>query len=426
MSISKNIRFFRKEAGLTQKDLAGKCGLAEITIRQYESGKREPRSSQIKKIADALKISAADLYLGQSIEYTDRASTVTGGRNRLSAYADFKNTQTTDGQILQADLLIMGEILVEIMRDREDVPLGQTGIFKGPYPSGAPAICIDAAARLGCNTVLIGSVGRDDFGQFVLNRLESDGVDCRYIRQIDQSSTGCAFVTYFKDGSRKFIFHMGAALQAEPPAPAQLGRVKYMHIMGCSLMADPYLAQGILDTMHTLSKAGTKISFDPNIRKELYQTRKIKEIFSDVMDHTNILLPGKEELLLITGEGDIDSAVTKCFENPALEILVLKDGSRGSRLYRRSSSEAAEASSDRLEMEPRKIDAYKVNQEDATGAGDCFDGAFLAGLIQGETPETATRMGAAAGALNAMAFGPMEGKIDLETVHRIIENGGLS
>ena len=77
-------------------------------------------------------------------------------------------------------------------------------------------------------------------------------------------------------------------------------------------------------------------------------------------------------------------------------------------------------------MEPRKIDAYKVNQEDATGAGDCFDGAFLAGLIQGETPETAARMGAAAGALNAMAFGPMEGKIDLETVHRIIENGGLS
>ena len=38
-------------------------------------------------------------------------------------------------QILQADLLIMGEILVEIMRDREDVPLGQTGIFKGPYPA---------------------------------------------------------------------------------------------------------------------------------------------------------------------------------------------------------------------------------------------------------------------------------------------------
>ena len=70
------------------------------------------------------------------------------------------------------------------------------------------------------------------------------------------------------------------------------------------------------------------------------------------MDHTNILPPGKKSCLLITGEGDMDSAVTKCFENPALEILVLKDGSRGSRLYRRSSSEASEASSDRLQMSP--------------------------------------------------------------------------
>ena len=61
MSISENIRFFRKEANLTQKDLARKCGLAEITVRQYESGKREPRSSQLAKIAGALNISAVDL-----------------------------------------------------------------------------------------------------------------------------------------------------------------------------------------------------------------------------------------------------------------------------------------------------------------------------------------------------------------------------
>ena len=67
-----------------------------------------------------------------------------------------------------------------------------------------------------------------------------------------------------------------------------------------------------------------------------------------------------------------------------------------------------------------------VNQIDPTGAGDCFDGAFLAGLIHGEPPETAARMGAAAGALDAMAFGPMEGKIDSETIQQIIEIGALS
>ena len=45
------------------------------------------------------------------------------------------------------DMVIMGEMIVEIMRDREDSPLNIAGMFRGPYPSGAPAVCIDAAAR---------------------------------------------------------------------------------------------------------------------------------------------------------------------------------------------------------------------------------------------------------------------------------------
>ena len=56
------------------------------------------------------------------------------------------------------DILTMGEILVEIMREHEDVPLDRAGTFKGPYPSGAPAICIDAAARLGWFKEMMGCV----------------------------------------------------------------------------------------------------------------------------------------------------------------------------------------------------------------------------------------------------------------------------
>ena len=46
----------------------------------------------------------------------------------------------------------MGEILVEIMRPRPDMPLSEPGEFLGPYPTGAPAIFIDAVARLGEHT----------------------------------------------------------------------------------------------------------------------------------------------------------------------------------------------------------------------------------------------------------------------------------
>lgn len=321
------------------------------------------------------------------------------------------------------DILIMGEILVEIMRDHEDVPLDEAGVFKGPYPSGAPAICIDAAARLDCRTMLIGSVGQDDFGSCVLNRLEKDGVDCTHIRRSADSSTGCAFVTYFADGSRKFIFHMGAALEAEAPDISQLPEVKYMHIMGCSLMAGSQLSNEIRNTMHSLSARGAKISFDPNIRKELF-TADTEDILNEVLQKTNIFLPGREELLMITKTATVEDAVKKCFENPALEILVLKDGSNGSRLFTRDTANENDPTAENNQAAENQpvaeiIPVYPVQQTDATGAGDCFDGAFLAGLCQGKTPAEAARMGAAAGALNVMAFGPMEGDISPENIEKM-------
>jgi sugar/nucleoside kinase (ribokinase family) len=58
----------------------------------------------------------------------------------------------------------MGEIIVEIMRSEKNCPLDQPGIFKGPYPSGAPAIFISAAAQLGNQAKIWGGVGQDKFG----------------------------------------------------------------------------------------------------------------------------------------------------------------------------------------------------------------------------------------------------------------------
>ena len=65
-SIGENIKKFRKEKGLTQKQLAEKCGMAEITIRQYETGKREPRLDQQKIISKALDIPLIYIISGTS------------------------------------------------------------------------------------------------------------------------------------------------------------------------------------------------------------------------------------------------------------------------------------------------------------------------------------------------------------------------
>lgn len=309
------------------------------------------------------------------------------------------------------DIITMGEMLVEIMREHEDIPLSQAGTFKGPYPSGAPAICIDTAARLGCRTAIIGGVGRDDFGKCLLDRLRQDGVDVSHVLESEERATGCAFVTYFGDGSRKFIFHMGntPAVEAKAPEPGEFRDVKYMHIMGCSLMSNPVFAQEILKTMRLFAEEGAKISFDPNIRKELFTDESIHEVIREVMEHTAVFLPGVGELLLITGQETVEKAVETCFTYPRMETVVLKNGAKGSRIYQRGHVE--------------EVGAYQVEQADATGAGDCFDGAFLAGLVQGKSVKEAAQMGAAAGALNAAAFGPMEGKINPGTVKEIMGRG---
>lgn len=61
MNYGECIKTARKKAGITQKELAQKSNMAEITIRQYETNKREPRTAQLQKIADALEIELSEL-----------------------------------------------------------------------------------------------------------------------------------------------------------------------------------------------------------------------------------------------------------------------------------------------------------------------------------------------------------------------------
>lgn len=61
MTIGDKIRNYRRLAGLTQKQLGEKSGTSERTVQQYETGKRQPRIEQLRKIADALGILTTDL-----------------------------------------------------------------------------------------------------------------------------------------------------------------------------------------------------------------------------------------------------------------------------------------------------------------------------------------------------------------------------
>ncbi|MBP5237289.1 MAG: sugar kinase [Clostridia bacterium] len=307
-----------------------------------------------------------------------------------------------------ADIWTMGELLVEIMRPSAGISLDKPDYFRGPFPSGAPAIFIDCAARMGAKCGIIGAVGDDDFGLCLTRRLSRDGVDISHVDTVRGISTGCAFVTYFDDGSRKFIFHIGNAAcgAARSPSDGCEKGAKYLHICGCSLSASERMGEEILATALKFLDAGAKISFDPNIRPELMRDDSSKAVIDDVVRNSSVILPGVGELLLITGCQSVDSALDKLFRNPKLEVVAVKDGKRGCRIVSGS--------------EDFTMGIYPIEVLDSTGAGDCFDAAMVFGLNSGLSLKECARIATAASALGVNGFGPMEGDISPENIEKLI------
>jgi sugar/nucleoside kinase (ribokinase family) len=310
----------------------------------------------------------------------------------------------------------MGELLVEIMRPEPGMGLRDPGAFLGPYPSGAPAIFIDTVARLGHPAGMIGGVGEDDFGRCVVDRLRADGVHCEHIHSYAGRATAVAFVSYFADGSRQFIYHIDGtpAVLADGRCAELIGGPAFFHIMGCSLLANEHFCTRILGVMAVLHKKGAKISFDPNLRPELLGSRRLEDVVGPVLQHCYVLLPGVGELALLGGCATVEENVAALFGTTPLEIIVVKRGRQGASVFTRQAP-----------SEPIDVPAYAVEEVDPTGAGDSFDAGFLCGLLEGLSLKGCMQVAAAAGALNAGAFGPMEGRISRANIAQVMRGGGV-
>ena len=125
------------------------------------------------------------------------------------------------------------------------------------------------------------------------------------------------------------------------------------------------------------------------------------------MSNADILLTGENELSQLL-DCDIDSVITALRER-GIKIIALKSASKGSRVITADIDEI--------------VPAYTAVEVDPTGAGDCFDGAFLATLLDGGSALDAARTGNAAGANNVTKKGPMEGAATRKDIERILSGG---
>ncbi len=296
-----------------------------------------------------------------------------------------------------SEIITIGEMIVEIMRKRVDSPLDRPDDFVGPFPSGAPAIFADQAARLGHSVALIGAVGEDDFGKCLLERFAADGVDTKYVTQVSGLATGVAFVTYFSDGSRQFIFHIGNSAAGQLPQPQEeiFTGAKWLHICGSTLSASEAMRQACYRACELAAEAGAHISFDPNLRPELLGGEEaLRAICAPVLAAAALVLPSSTEAELLTGVPGIEAACQTLLDG-GVEIVALKRGADGCTIF--------------TESQTISVPGYEVEVVDPTGAGDCFDAGFVVGLTEGLDLEEVGRLANACGALATTRQGPMEG-----------------
>lgn len=124
MNIGETIKYWRCEKGITQKQLAEKANISEISIRKYEANDRTPKIETIKKIADALNVTIGDLDPEYAIMNTDRSDAL----NLVSQIEQFlENVPKTDkSENFKRQAIEKANVTLE--KTRELINLIDTGI----------------------------------------------------------------------------------------------------------------------------------------------------------------------------------------------------------------------------------------------------------------------------------------------------------
>ena len=294
-------------------------------------------------------------------------------------------------------IVTIGEILVEIMAtERGDGFLEPVKLI-GPFPSGAPAIFVDQAARFGQPAAIIGCVGDDDFGRVNLNRLRRDGVDVSGVRIDPEAATGSAFVRYRTDGSRAFVFNIkqsaSGRIELDDAARAVLDRSDHLHVMGTALFS-PKIVDIVLKAAQAVKARGGAISFDPNLRPEMLNLPGLREACEELFRRCDLFLPSGPELTLFTTAKEEKAAVAEILAG-GVRAVVHKRGPEGASYFDATT---------RL-TQP----GFKVEEVDPTGAGDSFGATFVSSWLRDMPPARCLAYAAASGALAVTRQGPMEG-----------------
>lgn len=257
-------------------------------------------------------------------------------------------------------------------------------------------------AKIGVKTAVIGKVGDDGFGDFLINALERSGVDCTGVVRDEQSLTSATMVMVHSDGERSFLHYIGAnaTLRESDVDYDVVKSSKILHVAGAFLMPG-FDGEPTARVLKKAKELGVTTSLDT-----AWDSRgNWMKLLEPCLPYVDYAVPSIEEARMCTGKYDPPD-VAKALMDKGVGVVALKMGDEG--CYIRSKD---------VEL---SIPIYRVDAVDACGAGDAFAAGFLTGIVNGWDLERTGKFANATGALCVTAIGATTGITDQTTIEAFI------
>lgn len=286
-----------------------------------------------------------------------------------------------------ADLVCLGEPLYELNAQPD-------GTFRPGFGGDVSNVAV-AAARQGCEVRLLSAIGDDHFGDALAAMWAHEGVLADSVERDPEHETGLYFVIHDESGHRFLYRRRGSA--ASQMASSALSRnaissASVFYSSGISLGVSETLRDTTFDAVRIAAESGVRVAFDPNLRTALWPLDEARAVTHRLMKSCDIALPSLDDARRLTGQQSPEDIVTFYHELGA-ETVALTLGHEGVAI---SSGGAC-----------RIIPGVTIDATDATGAGDCFNGIFLANLISTENAVQAAERANFGAAISTTGLGAL-------------------
>lgn len=280
---------------------------------------------------------------------------------------------------------VLGDAVVDLLPDGEGRLL--------QCPGGAPANVAVGIARLGGQSAFIGRVGDDPFGRFMAKTLADEKVDVKFLRLDPAHRTSTVVVDLDDQGERSFTFMVrpSADLFLESADLPTFSAGEWLHVCSIALSAEPSRS-ATFEAMAAIREAGGYVSFDPNIRPDLWPDENaLRRCLEQALQSADVVKLSVEELAFLTGNVEVNVGLDALMARCPARLVLVTQGKEGVIAWHDGAV--------------KHYPATPVECVDTTGAGDAFVAGLLYGLAAGQDLTPVIALAQRCGALATTAKG---------------------